>query len=81
MFRPDRRFDDVFLLGYEAGLTAGLRDGRATNPALAADPKDCGQGALSGNAEDCDAYRGSYRLGYSGGLANQRENSPVMAQK
>lgn len=68
-------FDRAFMLGYDAGQTQGLEDGRANANAAALESVQCH------DAENCEAYRDGYRLGYSDGFVNQRDHRAIFARK
>ena len=81
---PDPGFDRAFVAGYEKGQKAGLQDGRSAAAVGALDSIDCGSvpSKMKKPAnDDCEAYQGGYRLGYSDGYTNQHENGQVFARK
>jgi hypothetical protein len=75
---PDPQFDHAFMLGYNAGQTSGLNDGRAAAPLADLHSINCSK--VTDN-EDCAAYRQGYWLGYSDGYTNQNETGAVLAEK
>lgn len=78
---PDSQFNSAFVSGYAIGQKTGLQDGRAAAAVAALNSIDCGSGAPAAG-DDCSAYRGGYRLGYSDGYVNQhRELGEIFASK
>jgi hypothetical protein len=83
----DQSFDHAFREGYVSGQEQGLKDGRSS-ATVSKVPFQCDEKALESKGGEgepktnyCQAFRSGYQLGYSDGLANQRENGEIFARK